>query len=255
MAKKKSNSKRSFGKRKPNERKRKKKTAKRPKRPIRRKTADPLGSRKPIEAKPTKYRGTEFKSRLEARWAVFLDYYHLMTGFAYEPHTFIIEEKGWDYTPDFFFQWGQLPGMLEVKPEVPSEEYLSVICQFVPIIPVQLTLTLGDFYRGNIPKLWVPALSKSFPNPKPSRVKSEALGLLTLWPDSEAAIKTAAEYRFDLDGQDPLPPFRSGGRSGPNPLDFMEAYRQEQQQATRGDRAELMEQRRKAMKEARRGKG
>jgi hypothetical protein len=255
MAKRSSSSKRSFGKRTRLGKygrgpKRKKKVAPSAgKHPVRRKTSEKI-----IEAKPTKYRGAEYASRLEARWAVFLDYYHLMSCFAYEPRSFALEQVGWQYTPDFYFQWGNLPGYLEVKPQAPTDEYLQDLCKFIPIIPIQLTLAVGDFFKGNVPKLWVPGLSSSFPKPKTETVKAEALPLLTLWPDSQAALKTAAGYRFDLEGKDPLPPFRNP-QSGKNPLDHLEEYRKQQEEATRGDRMELMEARRKAMKKAlRKGK-
>jgi len=50
-----------------------------------------------IQAKPTKYAGITFRSRLEARWAVFFD--AIDVRWEYEPETFSTE---WgDYTPDF----------------------------------------------------------------------------------------------------------------------------------------------------------
>lgn len=63
----------------------------------------------PIKAIETEYAGCRFRSRLEARWAVFLD--HLNIGWRYEPEGF--EFDGERYLPDFF-----LPGsatFLEVK--------------------------------------------------------------------------------------------------------------------------------------------
>lgn len=217
------------------------------KKPVRRKR--PLRSsktRKTIEAKPTKYRGVEYRSRLEARWAVFLDYYHIMAEFWYEPKTFRLADKGWDFTPDFYFQWSNFPGYLEVKPDIPSPEYLEVLETFANVLPLQLFLVFGDFYRGNVPKIWSPAYTTF--KATPEVVKREALKLPIQWPDCQAAIKTVSEYRFDLDGQDPLPPFRSP--SGVGPLEHMEQHGKDQQKANRGDRFELMEARRKAMKEA-----
>ncbi len=48
--------------------------------------------------KPTSYRGILFRSRLEARWAVFFD--ALDIGWEYEPETFELDD-GHQYTPDF----------------------------------------------------------------------------------------------------------------------------------------------------------
>lgn len=51
---------------------------------------------------PTRYRGCRFRSRLEARWAVFFD--HLGIGWQYEPQGFHI--GGHSYLPDFLLECG-----------------------------------------------------------------------------------------------------------------------------------------------------
>lgn len=64
------------------------------------------------KAIPTRYSGCLFRSRLEARWAVFFDYINLR--WMYEREGFDLGELGW-YLPDFWFTdlrcWG------EVKPK------------------------------------------------------------------------------------------------------------------------------------------
>jgi len=68
-----------------------------------------------MKAIETTYKGYRFRSRLEARWAVFLDAMHL--AWSYEPEG--IETPAGRYLPDFW-----LPGLgllLEVKPEAPTE--------------------------------------------------------------------------------------------------------------------------------------
>ena len=72
---------------------------------------------KPIE---TRYKGYRFRSRLEARWAVFLD--KLGVEWEYEPEGFSLEHMG-AYLPDFFLpSTGWLKGdefegaYLEIKP-------------------------------------------------------------------------------------------------------------------------------------------
>ena len=212
----------------------------------------PLRSKKTIEAKPTLYRGTQFKSRLEARWAVLLDWYEHIDNWHYEPKTFKLKEEVRGILPTLFFQWSTFPGFIEVKPDVPSKEYLQVLAAFLPILPLPLTLAFGDFYKGK-PKFWAMNLSKHWEKPTPAVVKREALTMETLWPNAELGIKTASHYRFDLQGKDPLPPFRQP-QNAMSPLDFMRQWEAEQLEANRGQSLELLEQRRKAMKKARRGK-
>lgn len=69
---------------------------------------------KPIE---TRYKGYRFRSRLEARWAVFFD--KLGVEWQYEPEGFVLE-NGTHYLPDF---WLETVGMwAEVKPSTFSAE-------------------------------------------------------------------------------------------------------------------------------------
>jgi hypothetical protein len=77
---------------------------------------------KPI---PTRYRGCFYRSRLEARWAVFFD--SIGIKYLYEPEGFIID--GERYLPDFY-----LPDMylwIEIKPFIPpSEEWMRKYIRF-----------------------------------------------------------------------------------------------------------------------------
>lgn len=68
---------------------------------------------KPIE---TNYKGYRFRSRLEARWAVFLD--ALDIKWEYEKEGF--ELPSGRYLPDFWLQDWKI--WLEIKPEKPTEE-------------------------------------------------------------------------------------------------------------------------------------
>jgi hypothetical protein len=75
-----------------------------------------MNQMKSIKAIDTTYRGYRFRSRLEARWAVFMDAINVR--FEYEGEGFAFD--GVAYLPDFF-----LPDMdcfLEIKPTDPSEE-------------------------------------------------------------------------------------------------------------------------------------
>lgn len=66
-----------------------------------------------IQAIETKYRGCRFRSRLEARWAVFFD--SLGLEWQYEKEGFNI--NGENYLPDFYFP------LFEIYAEVKSERF------------------------------------------------------------------------------------------------------------------------------------
>lgn len=73
-----------------------------------------------IKAIPTHYRGIKFRSRTEARWAVYLD--ELRVPYSYEPEGFDLGGE-W-YLPDF---WLPTPGVwLEVKSGFPTERETRV---------------------------------------------------------------------------------------------------------------------------------
>jgi len=63
---------------------------------------------------PTLYRGVEYRSRLEAKWAGF--FHRLGWEFTYEPF------DGDGYIPDFLIH-GEIPFLAEVKPAVTLEDY------------------------------------------------------------------------------------------------------------------------------------
>lgn len=60
-----------------------------------------------VQAIPTDYAGTRFRSRLEAKWAAFFDLCHWR--WSYEPEDFP------GYIPDFAL-WFRVPVLVEVKP-------------------------------------------------------------------------------------------------------------------------------------------
>ena len=94
-----------------------------------------MGNVPTINAIPTYYKGTEFRSRTEARWAVFLDELGIEWQF---------EAEGYDllhgyYLPDFWLP--QIDAFLEVKPG--SEFDDSRICDLVAMTGKNLYLTFG----------------------------------------------------------------------------------------------------------------
>ena len=71
-----------------------------------------------IQAIPTRYGGLLFRSRLEARWALFFDRLHIP--WEYEPQGFDIGD-GQAYLPDFLLGMGKIV-WAEVKPSVWADE-------------------------------------------------------------------------------------------------------------------------------------
>ena len=76
---------------------------------------------KPIE---TDYRGVRFRSRLEARWAVFFDAAGIP--WTYEPEAY--EFDGERYLPDFHLPREE--AYVEIKPNLPDAEYLQKLQRF-----------------------------------------------------------------------------------------------------------------------------
>jgi hypothetical protein len=80
-----------------------------------------------VKAIETRYKGYRFRSRLEARWAVFFDAIWLR--WEYEPEGFDLGDAGW-YLPDFFVhcqntrllseEWPVRGWWVEIKPSRPT---------------------------------------------------------------------------------------------------------------------------------------
>lgn len=139
-----------------------------------------------IQAKPTVYAGVHFRSRLEARWAVFLTARRV--SWTYEPYQFRVHPQDWSYTPDFEVTIGGKKVLLEIKPTEVSDSYRSVLRTISLAVRsswrLNIFLGIGDFYSSQ------PFLRDGYTGKK---------GLLsTLFPKPELAIKAASAYRFDL---------------------------------------------------------
>jgi hypothetical protein len=95
--------------------------------------------------KPTEYRGVTYRSRTESRWAVLLDNHPEVIAFQYEPFTVSNPRTYYQYLPDFLYltKGGKL-GLLEAKPERPTDEYLKQITQ----LSFWLPKTINDFVVG-----------------------------------------------------------------------------------------------------------
>jgi hypothetical protein len=74
-------------------------------------------NRDAIRAIETEYQGYRFRSRLEARWAVFFD--ALGVRYEYEKEGYDLGEAGW-YLPDFWLP--DCGGWVEIKPGEPTRD-------------------------------------------------------------------------------------------------------------------------------------
>lgn len=74
-----------------------------------------------IKAIETHYKGYKFRSRLEARWAVFFD--SLGLDWEYEPEGFDLD--GVYYLPDFLISLNGIDCFVEIKPVYPNKEELN----------------------------------------------------------------------------------------------------------------------------------
>lgn len=96
-----------------------------------------------IAALPTEYRGTRFRSKLEAQWAAFFD--ALKIGWWPEPGGFTFA-LGECYRPDFKIQIGQHCYWFEVKGEQPPGD-LRFYGAFAVATERDLILAIGDLPR------------------------------------------------------------------------------------------------------------
>jgi len=99
-----------------------------------------------IKAIPTKYNGYEFRSRLEARWAVFFN--SIIEKYIYEHEGFDLPKLGW-YLPDFYFPKKDFH--VEVKPNKPSDEEIDKCYSLAEVTnrPVFIVVGLpGDMFTA-----------------------------------------------------------------------------------------------------------
>ncbi len=92
-----------------------------------------------IQAIETVYRGCKFRSRLEARWAVFYD--ALRIKWDYEPEGFVLPGGG-KYLPDFY-----LPdyGWVEIKGEAPTQREKEKVYYLAEVTKKTCYIFFGGF--------------------------------------------------------------------------------------------------------------
>lgn len=90
-----------------------------------------------MKAIETVYKGYRFRSRLEARWAVFLD--HMKEPWEYEKEGYELP-SGW-YLPDFWLPWQQT--WLEIKPNELSELEMKKCIELATITKKDVIAAVG----------------------------------------------------------------------------------------------------------------
>lgn len=147
----------------------------------------------PIMPKETTYRGIWFKSRLEARWAVFIDNLpHYSDRWGYEITTLNVGHGAYTYTPDFtLFRGDSILLHLEVKPIPPNKDYihnLSIFAKYLENRDIPFLLGIGSFYRKKVPYI------RQFKDGKFGKPDT----LLHYFAPAGRASDMARAYRFDL---------------------------------------------------------
>jgi hypothetical protein len=103
-----------------------------------------------IKAINTEYKGYKFRSRLEARFAVFLDAMNITWDYEVQGYTLPINGN---YLPDFYLPNGGLapgyskPLWIEVKAGQPTADEVNKLRELVVT-----TKTAGAFFSGNAQK-------------------------------------------------------------------------------------------------------
>jgi hypothetical protein len=97
---------------------------------------------------PTTYKGVQYRSRLEAKWAVFFD--HLGFEFAYESNSVKDEHGNILYTPDFYIYDGFKAHdwvenfLIEIKPVPPNKEYLDRLAALPLPYTKEILIMVGE---------------------------------------------------------------------------------------------------------------
>jgi hypothetical protein len=109
-----------------------------------------------LNVKPTEYSGVLFRSRLEARWAVFFDALDIRWEYEYERFSTIFEEEELSYLPDFYLK--DFDTWVEVKHEYSEEEHELIRKIFASnLLPVKTQSyniepnSSGLLFLGNLP--------------------------------------------------------------------------------------------------------
>jgi len=123
-----------------------------------------------IKAIETQYKGYRFRSRLEARWAVFFD--ALGIEWVYEPEGYDLGEAGW-YLPDFLLS--ELNSWAEVKPYILTSDELEK-CYLLAKETRMPCLLLVDIPSPKVYGIFDPASNDWLQNFKNGEISQETDG-------------------------------------------------------------------------------
>lgn len=140
-----------------------------------------------IDAKPTKLNGVQFRSRLEARWAVFLGSHLSVEKAFYEPITLEDTKTKHTYTPDFEVSFSLGTVYLEIKPTTISFKAIEEILTWGCALNYSLIVMCGSFYEDNITGFAHPSADGEL-----------VQGAAALLNKKDHAYKLAKNWRFDL---------------------------------------------------------
>lgn len=130
-----------------------------------------------IEAMPTTYHGIRFRSKLEARWAFFMD--ELDIGWDYEPN-------GPNTAPDFAVYDAKYT-LMEVKGGAPSDDYVEYMRRVKCYI-----IAVGGFFKKQQPLILKVTTKGVRPIPLTSFIPQKSTGQIL------TALARASQHRFDL---------------------------------------------------------
>lgn len=98
--------------------------------------------REAVKALDTQYAGCYFRSRLEARWAVFFDFLHI--NWMYEPQGFELDSGDW-YLPDFYLPdldiWFEVKGVADPLGLAKFNEFAAAMDNY------RCAIAMGDIPR------------------------------------------------------------------------------------------------------------
>jgi len=142
-----------------------------------------------MDAKPVKLFGCDFKSRLEARWAVFFENYSGVKDWTYEPPKFSIRTEEYRYTPDFSITLvdGRV-FVCEVKPcNVTKDTFYHLKQKVARDIKPQFLLLIGSFFDKDILVHYLCPQSQPY-----------TFTFAEFFTQSQKAFQAADSHRFDI---------------------------------------------------------
>jgi len=138
---------------------------------------------------PTKYDGTLYRSRTEARWAVYFDAAGIK--FQYEPEGYQLP-SGW-YVPDFFVPYWK--GFLEVKGREPSEQERRNCLELARASGCEVRLVVGSpIDAEHYLSFWSDMADEDF-------LREVGNSFVASGPWDGGAIEETKRYRFDWKGE------------------------------------------------------